>query len=178
MVRSASVAQQSHLETYLRGTVKRSAEPSPLDLSSSVAAKKQKKEDEKRRKEVQKQRKEDERQSREEETHKEGHNERCDKAAKPSFPESETSILTTMARNVPPDASPERASNGGLGEDRECLSLERVLHWSVEDVCEFVRSVDLCAEYVEVSRNFIHFRRIYLDLYLNINIMRFIQIHI
>ncbi len=39
--------------------------------------------------------------------------------------------------------------------DRACSSregIENVSHWSIDDVCNFVSSIDVCAEYAEVSR--------------------------
>ncbi|XP_052741412.1 uncharacterized protein LOC112048204 isoform X2 [Bicyclus anynana] len=49
----------------------------------------------------------------------------------------------------------ERASNEDRSENRECLCAEaraRLSAWSVDEVCDFVSSIDICAEYASNFR--------------------------
>lgn len=84
------------------------------------------------------------------------------------FPEGERrpeTVKATVPLSVSPSAakppstpSPNPPTPSGKApvsapcSDRSCPSLEGVLHWTVEDVCDFVKGIDLCAEYAEVSK--------------------------
>ena len=136
MVRNATATQQSQLENYLRGAMKRPADnpTSPLDLSASVGAKRIRTD--------------------------------CQKTfdVKNLFPHSvneeekkdykSTSSTSPPLLKTRPSSSPGATKGDMPCTDKNCPTIEATAHWTVEDVCSFVASIDLCAEYVEVS--FIH----------------------
>lgn len=133
MVRNASAAQQSQLENYLRGAMKRPADAptSPLDLSASVATKRPRTETSKP----------------------------FDVKSLFSLPheeekKAEAKALTNRSPTPPkprPTPSPGTHKPPTPCSDKNCPSLESIGHWTVDDVCSFVGSIELCAEYVEVS---------------------------
>ena len=141
-VRSANVNNASHLENYLRTTNKRAADitTNPLDLSSST--KKTKLADVPGPKSEFKDlfgfRNTD-----------------CDnkqsspvgdikKSKKVDSPTSK--LYTAPTVPIPPLTCMSEC------KDRVCeSSVETIASWSVDDVCNFVGTIDLCSEYVEVS---------------------------
>ncbi|XP_071545846.1 uncharacterized protein [Panulirus ornatus] len=134
MVRNASATQQSQLENYLRGAMKRPADAptSPLDLSATMATKRPRTEPSK---------------SFDVKTlfglsHEE---------------EKKIEAKTHTARSPTPPKprptpSPGTHKPSTPCSDKNCSSLETIGHWTVDDVCSFVGSIELCAEYVEAFR--------------------------
>ncbi|XP_068215497.1 uncharacterized protein [Palaemon carinicauda] len=137
MVRNASAAQQSQLENYLRGAMKRPADAptSPLDLSASVTAKRPRTDppksfDVKTLFGLQ--------QEEEKKTEPKSH------------------ITTTTRSPTPPKPRPTPSPGNHKSptpcSDKNCPSLETIGHWTVDDVCSFVASIELCSEYAEAFR--------------------------
>ncbi|XP_042872345.1 nascent polypeptide-associated complex subunit alpha, muscle-specific form-like isoform X2 [Penaeus japonicus] len=134
MVRNASAAQQSQLENYLRGAMKRPADAptSPLDLSASVATKRPRTETSKP----------------------------FDVKSLFSLPHEEEKKAEAKAHTnrSPTPPKPRPTPSPGTHKpptpcsDKNCPSLESIGHWTVDDVCSFVGSIELCAEYVEAFR--------------------------
>ncbi|KAF4524107.1 hypothetical protein B566_EDAN007690 [Ephemera danica] len=138
MVRSASAQNASQLENYLKGASnKRGSEPllatglGPLDLSSAPPS--------------------------------------VSGGKRPRlYAKSEASLLPAEERAKSASVSPKppprsgSSSSASSGHSGRCLSLctdkpcqpesQAVSHWSVDDVCAFVASIDLCAEYVPAFR--------------------------
>ncbi|KAK3875651.1 hypothetical protein Pcinc_019481 [Petrolisthes cinctipes] len=134
MVRNASATQQSQLENYLRGAMKRPADAptSPLDLSATMASKRPRTEPSKS----------------------------FDVKTLFGLPHDEekkieSKIHTTRSPTPPkprPTPSPGTHKPPTPCSDKQCPTLETIGHWSVDDVCSFVGSIELCAEYVEAFR--------------------------
>ncbi|RXG70530.1 Sterile alpha motif domain-containing protein 11 [Armadillidium vulgare] len=143
MVRNATASQQSQLENYLRGALKRPADAppptSPLDLSSSVGTKRPRTDlprsfDVKSLFPVTS----DEDSKREDKIHV----------------SPDTSLSIAKSRSLSSPSTPGKYSSVAIPcTDRDCPSMEAILHWTVEDVCSFVGSIDLCSEYVEAFRD-------------------------
>lgn len=133
MVRNASATQQSQLENYLRGAMKRPADAptSPLDLSASMATKRPRTEPSKS----------------------------FDVKTLFGLQHEEEKKLETKAHTTRSPTPPKPRPTPSPGShkpptpcsDKNCPSLETIGHWTVDDVCSFVGSIELCAEYVEVS---------------------------
>ena len=131
MVRNASAAQQAQLESYLKVAGKRPAEnsSSPLDLSS-VTAKRPRTElpktfDVKNLFLIP--------------SEEEKKNDTSSNAGQ---------AATVKARHF---SNPNNTVNNIPCSDKSCPTLDGVSHWTVDDVCNFVGSIDLCIEYVDVS---------------------------
>lgn len=133
MVRNASATQQSQLENYLRGAMKRPADAptSPLDLSASMTTKRPRTEPSKS----------------------------FDVKTLFGLQHEEEKKLETKAHTTRSPTPPKPRPTPSPGShkpptpcsDKNCPSLETIGHWTVDDVCSFVGSIELCAEYVEVS---------------------------
>ncbi|CAL4149001.1 unnamed protein product [Meganyctiphanes norvegica] len=132
---SATATQQAQLDNYIRGSIKRPAETptSPLDLSASVPAKRPRQDSSKS----------------------------FDVKNLFNFPNNEVKIEVVKSPSdrspTPPKVrqtpSPSNAHQTmGSCSDKNCSSMESIAHWSVDDVAQFVRNIDLCAEYAEVFR--------------------------
>ncbi|XP_050730988.1 nascent polypeptide-associated complex subunit alpha, muscle-specific form-like isoform X1 [Eriocheir sinensis] len=134
MVRNASATQQSQLENYLRGAMKRPADAptSPLDLSASMATKRPRTEPSKS----------------------------FDVKTLFGLQHEEEKKLETKAHTTRSPTPPKPRPTPSPGShkpptpcsDKNCPSLETIGHWTVDDVCSFVGSIELCAEYVEAFR--------------------------
>ncbi|XP_076066908.1 uncharacterized protein LOC143040084 [Oratosquilla oratoria] len=182
MVRNASAAQQSQLENYLRGAMKRPADApptSPLDLSASVGAKRTRGDPTKPFdvKSLFGFPPEDDRKiggapppPPPPPTHHLQHPAMAHPASSAaeykngrtttSPPGAMTSSTTSPPPAIAPartrqaaTPSPSRTSTAVSCGDRNCTTAESIAHWTVEDVCSFVAGIDLCAEYVEAFRD-------------------------
>ncbi|XP_076066772.1 uncharacterized protein LOC143040039 [Oratosquilla oratoria] len=175
MVRNASAAQQSQLENYLRGAMKRPADApptSPLDLSGSVAAKRLRTdsaksfdvksffnfhtEDDKKNLSVTSTSHNSSSStfSNNNTTEAKGMPLGRSPSTSPPGAHAATSLLTPIS--APVKSQPAAAISPGRGascSDRNCSTAESIAHWTVEDVCAFVAGIDLCAEYVQAFRD-------------------------
>ncbi|XP_045622871.2 LOW QUALITY PROTEIN: uncharacterized protein [Procambarus clarkii] len=134
MVRNASATQQSQLENYLRGAMKRPADAptSPLDLSATMTTKRPRTEPSKS----------------------------FDVKTLFGLQHEEEKKLETKAHTTrsPTPPKPRPTPSPGTHKpptpcsDKNCPTLETIGHWTVDDVCSFVGSIELCAEYVEAFR--------------------------
>lgn len=171
MVRTASAQNQAQLESYLKGahvhSNKRPNETSPLDLSSAAPViKKVKKETAKdslydnilnlplldafRTKELAKISTKNRSIS---------PNLTQKKNLQSSLNNLQNTISTLNARTSPNRASVSPRCSSLCGSDgRPCSESEgqSIAHWTVDDVCSFVSSIDICAEYEKVSFHRFH----------------------
>lgn len=131
---SATATQQAHLDNYIRGSIKRPAETptSPLDLSSSVPAKRPCPDSSKS----------------------------FDAKSLFNFPNNEVHIEVVKSPSArspsPPKArqtpSPKSYQTSGSCSEKNCASMDAIAHWSVDDVAKFVGNIEICAEYAEIFR--------------------------
>lgn len=168
MVRTASAQNQAQLENYLKGahvhSGKRPNETSPLDLSSAApVTKKTKKEvtkdglyenilnlpllDALRTKELAKISTKNRSIS---------PNLVQKKNLQNSLNNLQNTLSTLNARTSPNRASVSPRCSSLCGSDgRACADSDgqSIAHWTVDDVCSFVSSIDICAEYEKVRKN-------------------------
>lgn len=129
MVHSASATHQSQLENYLRGALKRPAEAptSPLDLSASMTTKRLRTEPPPKS---------------------------FDVKTLFGLQQEKVGAQTTSSPSPlksRPTSSPGTQKPTTPCPDKTCPTLESIGRWNVDDVCSFVASIELCAEYSEVS---------------------------